>query len=73
MLIAGSQFDECSSPFSFLNFCQLLTLAPENVRQELIGNRDTVAGKLRVTQPMVSPVKTRRSHGGLRALRGVWR
>ena len=29
--------DECSSPFSFLNICQLLNLAPENVRQELIG------------------------------------
>jgi hypothetical protein len=30
--------DECSSPFSFLNVCQLLKLAPENVRQELIGD-----------------------------------
>ena len=30
--------DECSSPFSFLNVCQLLNLAPENVRQELIGD-----------------------------------
>jgi hypothetical protein len=29
---------ECSSPFSFLNVCQLLNLAPENVRQELIGD-----------------------------------
>jgi hypothetical protein len=29
--------DECSSPFSFLNVCQLLNLTPENVRQELIG------------------------------------
>jgi len=29
--------DECSSPFSFLNVCQLLYLAPDNVRQELIG------------------------------------
>jgi hypothetical protein len=29
--------DECSSPFSFLNVCQLLNLAPDNVRQELIG------------------------------------
>ena len=26
-------FDECSSPFSFLNLCELLNLAPENVRQ----------------------------------------
>ena len=30
--------DECSSPFSFLNVCQLLNLTPENVRQELIGD-----------------------------------
>ena len=30
--------DESSSPFSFLNVCQLLNLAPENVRQELIGD-----------------------------------
>ena len=30
--------DECSSPFSFLNVCQLLNLAPEEVRQELIGD-----------------------------------
>ena len=30
--------DECSSPFSFLNVCQLLNLAPENVRQELFGD-----------------------------------
>jgi hypothetical protein len=30
--------DECSSPFSFLNVCQLLNLAPENVRQELTGD-----------------------------------
>jgi len=29
---------ECSSPFSFLNVCQLLNLAPENVRPELIGD-----------------------------------
>jgi hypothetical protein len=29
--------DECSSPFSFLNVCQLLNLAPDNVRQELVG------------------------------------
>jgi len=28
--------DDCSSPFSFLNVCQLLNLAPENVRQDLI-------------------------------------
>jgi hypothetical protein len=30
--------NECSSPFSFLNVCQLLNLAPENVRQELLGD-----------------------------------
>jgi hypothetical protein len=30
--------NECSSPFSFLNVCQLLNLAPENVRQELVGD-----------------------------------
>jgi hypothetical protein len=30
--------DECSSPFSFLNVCQLLNLTPDNVRQELIGD-----------------------------------
>jgi hypothetical protein len=30
--------DEWSSPFSFLNLCELLNLAPENVRQELIGD-----------------------------------
>jgi hypothetical protein len=29
---------ECSSPFSFLNVCQLLNLAPEDVHQELIGD-----------------------------------
>ena len=30
--------DEYSSPFSFLNVCQLLNLAPESVRQELISD-----------------------------------
>ena len=30
--------DECSSPFSFLNICQLLNLAPDNVRHDLIGD-----------------------------------
>src|SRR5213596_2957489 len=28
--------DDCSWPFSFLNVCQLLNLAPENLRQELL-------------------------------------
>jgi hypothetical protein len=30
--------DECSSPFSFLNVCRVLNLAPDDVRQELIGD-----------------------------------
>ncbi len=30
--------NEYSWPFSFLNVCQLLNLAPETVRQELIGD-----------------------------------
>lgn len=30
--------DECSSPFSFPNICELLNLAPENVRHELVGD-----------------------------------
>jgi hypothetical protein len=30
--------DECSSPFSFLNVCQLLNFASDSVRQELIGD-----------------------------------
>jgi hypothetical protein len=30
--------DECSSPFSFLNVCQSLNLAPEDVRKKLIGD-----------------------------------
>jgi hypothetical protein len=29
---------DCASPFSFLNVCQLFNLAPDNVRQELIGD-----------------------------------
>jgi hypothetical protein len=28
--------DDCSWPFSFLNVCQLLNLAPESIRQELL-------------------------------------
>ena len=36
--------DECSSQFSFRNVCHLLNLAPENVRQELIG--DSTLGAL---------------------------
>jgi hypothetical protein len=30
--------DDCSWPFSFLNVCQLLTLAPEAAREELLGD-----------------------------------
>ena len=35
--------DECSSPFSFLNVCQSLNLAPEDVRKELIGDSSSGA------------------------------
>jgi len=30
--------DDCSWPFSFLNVCQVLNLAPETVREEVLGN-----------------------------------
>jgi hypothetical protein len=30
--------NEYSSPFSFLNVCQLLNLAPDNVRQDIAGD-----------------------------------
>jgi hypothetical protein len=30
--------DECSWPFSFLNVCQVLNLAPETVREEVLGD-----------------------------------
>ena len=30
--------DDCSWPFSFLNVCQLLNLAPESVREEVLGD-----------------------------------
>ena len=30
--------DDCSWPFSFLNICQLLNLAPETVREDLLGD-----------------------------------
>ena len=30
--------DDCSWPFSFLNVCQLLNLAPETIRQEMLGD-----------------------------------
>ena len=29
--------DDCSWPFSFLNVCQVLNLAPETVREEVLG------------------------------------
>jgi hypothetical protein len=30
--------DDCSWPFSFLNVCQTLSLAPETVREEVLGD-----------------------------------
>ena len=30
--------DDCSWPFSFLNICQLLNLAPETVREEVLAD-----------------------------------
>jgi hypothetical protein len=30
--------DDCSWPFSFLNVCQLLNLAPETIREEMLGD-----------------------------------
>jgi hypothetical protein len=30
--------DDCSWPFSFLNVCQLLKLAPDTLRQDLLGD-----------------------------------
>src|SRR6266576_193249 len=30
--------DDCSWPFSFLNVCQLLNLAPESLREEVLGD-----------------------------------
>jgi len=30
--------DDCSWPFSFLNVCQSLNLAPETVREEMLGD-----------------------------------
>ena len=30
--------DDCSWPFSFLNVCQVLKLAPESLRQDLVGD-----------------------------------
>jgi hypothetical protein len=37
--------DDCSWPFSFLNVCQVLNLAPETVREEVLG--DLSLGALR--------------------------
>jgi hypothetical protein len=37
--------DDCSWPFSFLNVCQVLNLAPETVREEVLG--DMSVGALR--------------------------
>src|SRR4029077_19585637 len=30
--------DDCSWPFSFLNVCQALNLAPETIREEVLGD-----------------------------------
>src|SRR5205809_1040359 len=30
--------DDCSWPFSFLNVCQALNLAPETIREEMLGD-----------------------------------
>ena len=30
--------DDCSWPFSFVNVCQLLNLAPETVREDVLGD-----------------------------------
>jgi len=30
--------DDCSWPFSFLNVCQLLNLAPETIREEMLAD-----------------------------------
>jgi hypothetical protein len=30
--------DDCSWPFSFLNVCQSLNLAPETIREEMLGD-----------------------------------
>lgn len=30
--------DDCNRPFSFLNVCQTLNLAPETVREEVLGD-----------------------------------
>ncbi len=35
--------DDCSWPFSFLNVCQVLNLAPEIVREEVLGDLSTGA------------------------------
>jgi hypothetical protein len=35
--------DEHASPFSFLNVCQLLKLAPDDVRRELVGDSSSGA------------------------------
>jgi hypothetical protein len=40
--------NECSSPFSFVNVCQLLTLAPDNVRHELTRDMSLGAFNYRI-------------------------
>lgn len=39
--------NECSSPFSFLNICQLLNLAPDDIRHELVGDSSLGAFRYR--------------------------
>ena len=40
---------ESASPFSFLNVCQLLNLAPDDVRQELIGDCGRAARQFQIS------------------------
>ena len=39
--------NEYSSPFSFLNICQLLNLAPDDIRHELVGDASLGAFRYR--------------------------
>jgi hypothetical protein len=64
--------DECSSPFSFVNVCQLLNLAPENVRQELIGDLGSGAFSywIRRCGRAVGRVRTSFSHAFIKERNG---
>ena len=48
--------DDCSWPFSFLNVCQTLNLAPETVREEVLG--DLSLGRFRLLD---TTLRTRRT------------